>query len=201
MGMFTSVIKDGVSLQFKIGGDRYDTYHIGDTVPWSKGPELGMGKFLDSVTEENYDDLPEYWLIIKDHKIFNAVPYAEGSQEFLEEKYSIKPYERSWWTDEECLMKDAKDAEYTLNLIKNYLDFLKSTTGHTLEKRKEAVKEEILSKGNYAPESFFVFETLERFYQPGNSYSGKGWRDYRRELIQRSLLKYLIWGSAYCSSY
>ncbi len=111
MGCFTSVIHDGHEYQFKTGDDSCERFRIGDAVPWRLDCHSGRGHLMDGAYETSgpNDEGWGYFIVIRDHKIFDVVKRkqfkAEDNDlqyEFEEEaamRLGIQSPKREWWTE------------------------------------------------------------------------------------------------------
>jgi len=114
MGMYTTVIRpdsEGAEVQIKTGRDDCDTYRVGDAVNWSYDIVPMRGTLLDGVYRGLGNELKEFFVIIKDHKIAAVLPVPEecydgdgaptdfAYQCKLEADYGIKPPPFDAWSD------------------------------------------------------------------------------------------------------
>ncbi len=120
MSSFTTVIANGIDIQFKTGGDNCDTYNVGDVVAWWVDPNyVGKAGLLDGVYDGYSGDAGagtwgNWWVCIHDHRIVEVVEWLSSPEitdgvervamhvqqrEELRQKYGIPEEQpRELWT-------------------------------------------------------------------------------------------------------
>jgi hypothetical protein len=105
MGLFTTVVQDGIDYQFYAGQDNMERLVIGDAVPWYLDYLPGKGHLLDGAYGACFEKEEKiYWtsyVVIRDHRIFDIVAqkHDEETQDEIAARFGAKPPVRKWWTE------------------------------------------------------------------------------------------------------
>lgn len=130
MGSYTTVLHEGVEIQFHTGdGDNYSTYKLGDELPFKIDPTFGgRGHFFDGVYDGHGRRDPvtqryqHVWVVVKDHRITALVEQVQLDEEAVPqyqrvlEAHGIEEPPREWWSEEAWAARDKWDAECAARL-------------------------------------------------------------------------------------
>lgn len=124
MGMFSTVIHQDRSYQFKTGFDYCQTFAVGDRIPWQPDPRW-PGSHIDGV-HDGYGDSESVRVVVCDHRVVAVEPWSEDP-EALRERYNIQDPDRGLWSEEQWEAKTRREQEAK----EQYQEWLERNPGGT----------------------------------------------------------------------